>query len=240
VFLGVGSGSTGISDALQNFFSKNSGSSTSISSLQHKTQQHPLDAQAWRDLATAYEAKQQTVNAITALSQYVGLKDKDAGALSELGNEYTTEAQTYATAYQTVEQEIEDDTPADAAFAPASTTPFGKAFSNPSELKDPIAASVESVLQTKESNDLSQYQSALSQAEQTYQKLVKLTPSDPNAQIQLGQAAQQAQDTKVAIAAYTTFLKLAPNDPLASQVRSELKTLKASASASSTSSSGSK
>ena len=239
VFLGVGSGSTGISDALQNFFSQNSGSSTSVSSLLHKTQKDPLNATAWRDLATAYEAKQNTAGAITALTQYVGLKPKDSGALAELGNEYTTQAQTYATAYEADEQVVENETPPAEAFAPAATSPFGKALSNPDELKDPISAAVQSITQTKESNALSQYQNDLSQAEQTYQKLTKLTPNDPNAQIQLGQAAEQNQDTKVAIAAYEKFLKLAPSDPLASQVKSELKTLKSS-STSGTSSSSSK
>jgi tetratricopeptide (TPR) repeat protein len=240
VFLGVGSGSTGISDALQNFFTGKGSSGTSTSGLLKKTEKNPLNAAAWRDLATAYEAKQDTAGAITALSQYVGLKSKDTGALAELGNEYTTQAQQYATAYQNDQTQIELETPASQAFAPASTTPLGKAFSDPNALKDPIASAVQTITQTQESTDLTSYQSATSEAEQTYEKLVKVTPNDPNAQIQLGQAAEAAQDTKVAIAAYTKFLKLAPTDPLASQVKSELKTLNASAAATSTSKSASK
>ena len=230
VFLGIGSGSNGITNALQDafHFGNNSSTGPSISSLESKTQKHPYDAQAWRDLATAYETKQRTDDAITALSQYVVLKPKDTDALSELAGQYNTQAQNYATQYTNLQQQIETQTPASQVFAPASTTPLGKAFSNPDALQDPISNAVQTLLQTQESTAYSSYTQALSQAESTYQKLVKVTPNDPNAQIQLGQAAQNAQDTAVAIAAYTKFLKLAPHDPLAGQVKAQLKTLKAS------------
>jgi len=237
VFLGIGSGSSGITDALQNAFHFGHASSgASISSLESKTQKHPYDAQAWRDLATAYEAKQRTNDAIVALAQYTGLKPKDGDALSELAQQYTTQAQNYATQYTNLQAQIQAQTPASAIFAPSSSTPLGKAFSDPGALQDPIANAVQTDLQTQESDAYSGYTSALTQAEKSYQKLVKLTPNDPNAQIQLGQAAENAQDTAVAIAAFTKFLKLAPHDPLAGQVKQQLKSLKASAAGSSTSS----
>jgi cytochrome c-type biogenesis protein CcmH/NrfG len=240
VFLGVGSGSTGISDALQNLFSSSGGSSTSISSLEKKTQQHPLVASGWRDLATAYEAKQNTAGAITALAQLTALQPKNTDALGELANQYTLQAQQYATDYQTSQQQVQDATPLGQAFAPASTTTFGKIFNDPNGLQDPIAAAVQSLASTVQNTAYTNYQAAQSQAEQTYQKLVKLSPNDPNAQLQLGQSAQSASDTVVAIAAYKKFLKLAPHDPLASQVKQQLALLAASAAASSTSKSGSK
>ena len=58
-------------------------------------------------------------------------------------------------------------------------------------------------------------------AEDAYQKLAKLTPKDPNAQYQLGQAADAAGDTKVALAAYKAVVKLVPvkTDPLRVQRR---------------------
>ncbi len=55
------------------------------------------------------------------------------------------------------------------------------------------------------------------------QKLAKLTPRDVTVQYQLGQAAQQAGDYKTAVAAYSRFLKLAPNDVDAPQVKQLLK-----------------
>jgi predicted TPR repeat methyltransferase len=62
-----------------------------------------------------------------------------------------------------------------------------------------------------------------------------LNPSDATTQIQLGQAAQAAGDSATAIAAYTAFLKLAPTDPLAAQVKQALASLKTSAATSSSS-----
>ena len=53
-------------------------------------------------------------------------------------------------------------------------------------------------------------------------------------QLQLAQTAQQGGDTKVAIAAYERFLKLAPDDPSAPIVAQQLKQLKAPPAASPT------
>jgi cytochrome c-type biogenesis protein CcmH/NrfG len=229
VFLGVGSGSSGISQALQSFFGSSTSSGASISGLQKKTQKNPLNAQAWRDLATAYETKQRTNDAIDALTQYVGLKPNDTGALTELGSQYNQLADGYATDYTNAQTAIAASTPAGAAFVPSSTSPLGKAYTDTNALKDPVTAAVQSLANSKESTAYSNYQQASANAESTFQKLVKLTPKDANAQLELGQSAGAAQDTAVAIAAYQAFLKLAPNDPLASQVKTELKTLKAQA-----------
>ena len=87
VLLGVGSGSTGVSDVLQNAFNFGSGSGTSISSLQKKTEKNPSDSQAWRDLATALEGKQRTQEAVTALQRYTALRPQDQSALQELATQ---------------------------------------------------------------------------------------------------------------------------------------------------------
>jgi len=70
-----------------------------------------------------------------------------------------------------------------------------------------------------------QAQDAASQAVAAYRKIVVLQPGDPNVQLELAQAAQQANDTEAAIAAYTAFLKLAPDDPSAPIVKQQLKQL---------------
>ena len=239
VFLGIGSGSNGITDALQNAFNfGGGGGGTSISSLEKKTEKHPLKAQAWRDLATAYEAKHRTDDAIPALSQYVGLRSKDASALAELANEYTTQSQTYAQQYSVSQQSVSSISLPGSTFAPPATSPLGKAYSDSAALKDPIAAAVQSVSSTTQQTAFSNYQTAQQNAEQTYQKLVKLTPNDANAQLQLGQAAQSAGDTKTAIAAYKKFLKLSPNDAYAAAVKAALKQLEPKPTGSTSKSSG--
>jgi cytochrome c-type biogenesis protein CcmH/NrfG len=241
VFLGIGSGSNGISDALQNAFNfgKTSGGA-SISSLERKTEKHPLDAKAWRDLATAYETKQRTGDAIRALSQYTGLRPKDTGALAELASEYGRQANQSAQAYQDVQTQMLSQVPPAALFAPPASTPFGKAFSDPNALQDPISTTLQQQLQTKQQTALSDYQTAQRNAQQTYQRIVRLTPNDANAQLQLAQAAQAASDPKVALTAYEKFLRLAPQDPLAPQIRQQVKQLKQQLAPATTSKSASK
>jgi tetratricopeptide (TPR) repeat protein len=225
VFFGVGSGSTGLSDVLQNALNFGSSGGSSISGLVKKTNKHPQDAKAWRDLATAYEQKQRTQDAVNALERYSALRPKDQGALAELASQYGTLATSYSNDYLNAQQASAAQASPGAAFAPGATTPFGKAFNDPAALKDPIAAAVQTLASTQESTALTNYQTAQTNAENAYKKLSALTPSDATTQIQLGQAAQAANDTKVAIAAYKKFLTLAPDDPLAPQVKKVLKSL---------------
>ena len=84
VIFGVGSGSTGISDALQNFFNRSSSSSASASSLRKKAEQHPQQAKLWHDLATKLEADGKLDDAITALTRYLALRPKSQTVLQEL------------------------------------------------------------------------------------------------------------------------------------------------------------
>jgi cytochrome c-type biogenesis protein CcmH/NrfG len=235
VFFGVGSGSTGISDVLQNAFSfGNTSGGSSISKLQSKAEKHPNDATAWRDLATALEQKQRTQDAVIALERYSALKPKDQGALAELAAEYGTLATNYSNDYSAAQQAMaEQESPA-AAFAPPSSTALGKAFADPTALKDPISAAVATLSAAKQQTAYTNYQTAQQSAEAAYKKLVALNPSDATSQIQLGQAAQAAQDPATAIAAFKAFLKLAPTDPLAPQVKQALKTLKTQTAASTT------
>jgi cytochrome c-type biogenesis protein CcmH/NrfG len=227
VFLGIGSGSTGITGALQQAFNfGHSAGGTSISSLKKKTEKHPGNAQDWRALATAYETKQQTANAIAALKKYTALRPKDTSALAELGSEYSDEAQTYATQYQVAAAQGQNQGSAGDAFAPPSTTPLGKAFNDPNALKDPIAAAVQAAASANEDTAFQSYQAAQIGATTAYRELVTLTPNDANAQLELGQAAQAANATQVSITAYEKFLKLAPHDPLAAQVKSQLASLR--------------
>ena len=229
VFFGVGSGSTGISDALQNAFSFGGSGGTSISKAEKKTEKHPQDAKAWRDLATAYEQKQRTQDAINALERYTALKPKDEGGLAELAAQYSQLATKYSNDYAAAQAQVASQQLPSAAFAPPASTPLGKAFGDAGALKDPIAAAVQDLVSQKQNTAYSSYQAAQRNAESTYKKIVALNPNDATSQIQLGQAAQAANDTATAIAAYEKFVKLAPTDPLTPQVKNALKQLRATA-----------
>lgn len=228
VLLGVGSGSTGISDMFQNAFNFGSSGGTSISKLQSEVAHQPGNASAWRDLATAYETKQRTQDAVGALDQYTTLRPKDTSALSELASQYSTLAQGYAADYQNAQAQAAAASPT-AALAPAANTPFGKIFNDPRGLQDPIGAVASSQAQSSAQTAFTSYQSAQQNAEKTLEKLAKLTPKDVTVQYQLGQAAQAAGDAKTAVKAYNAFLKLSPNDVDAPQVKQLLKQAQAQA-----------
>jgi tetratricopeptide (TPR) repeat protein len=231
VLLGVGSGSTGLSDVFQNAFNFGSSNGTSISSLQHKVEKQPKNATAWRDLATAYEQKQRTSDAVSALERYTALRPKDQTALSELASQYTTLSQTYAADYQAAQDTATAASPA-ATFAPAASTTFGKIFNDPNGLQDPIGAVISSQAQQRSQTALASYQGAQKSAEAALQRLAKLAPRDVTVQYQLGQAAQQAGDYKGAVAAYSRFLKLSPDDVDAPRVKQLLKAAKSLAASS--------
>lgn len=226
VVFGVGSGS-GVGQVLQNFFSNSSGGSgASIGSLQHKVAKDPGDAKAWRDLATAYEQKQRTQDAVVALQHYTALRPKDTGALSELGSQYSSLAQQDYTNYANAAQQAQLASP-QTTFTPPSTTPLGKAFASPTALQDPISQIASSSASSTEQAAFTSYRTAQSEAEVAYKKLAAMTPNDVNAQFELGQAAEQAGDLRTAEKAYERFLRLSPNDVDAPQVRSVLKAVKA-------------
>lgn len=236
VLLGVGSGSNGLTQAFQSAFNFGSGGGTSISSLKKKVAKHPESAADWRALATAYEAKHETQNAITALQRYTSLAPKDSSGLSELASEYSSQASVEATNYQNAQVAAETASP-EVAFALPATSTFGKIFSDPKGLQDPIAQVISTAAETKGQAAYSAYANDERQAEDAFQKVGKLTPTDPDVQYELGQAATSAGDFKTAVAAYERFLKLSPGDVDAAQVRSLLKQVKAEAKASAASSS---
>ena len=69
VLLGVGSGSNGLSDIFQSAFgSARRAAAPRSAASQKKVDKQPQNAAAWRDLATAYEQKQRTQEAVSALS----------------------------------------------------------------------------------------------------------------------------------------------------------------------------
>jgi cytochrome c-type biogenesis protein CcmH/NrfG len=220
VFFGVGSGSTGISDALQSAFHFGSSGGSSISSLQKKVAKHPNDPTAWHNLASAYEQKQKTAEAVVALQRVVALRPKDQDALSELAAEQTQLANSYGTQLQTLSA-ANATVAASAAFQPAPTSALGKIYG-----QNPIANAVQQSAQTAVSDLQQKVLNADGDAERSYKQLAKLNPNDATTQLSLGQAAQTANDIPTAVVAYSKFLKLAPDDPLAPQVRKLLKALR--------------
>jgi predicted Zn-dependent protease len=225
VLLGVGSGSSGISDILGNLLSGSTASGASLSSLQKQTVAHPKSATAWLNYATRLEQVQQDANAITALEQYIKLRPKDQNQLAELASLNLDRADAWYTLFGNAETLEQSLAPTPLLTANASS-PLGKALA--ALPADPVESAVSAGLNTEISTDEEEFNSYLDSRMTVLQQLVKLTPDNALNQDELAQAAQEANDPSVAIAAYKAVVKLVPNDTLATTARQQIASLKAS------------
>ena len=236
VFLGVGSGSTGISEIVNSFFNGTSASSTSLSSLQKKTVSSPKDAAAWLAYANALQQHNELDDAASALTSYLALRPKDSDALRQLAAIYLRRASDWQTLYADSVQREQSLAPSP-VLAPSSTSKLGQAAAS---LTTPLSSAVSSQLATQTNNEYSQFANYLSERLDVWKKLGKLNPDDATTQLSLAQAASDAGQAAVAVTAYKKFLALAPTDSQAPTARQQLKALeaqlKASAKASASSS----
>jgi tetratricopeptide (TPR) repeat protein len=216
-FLGVGSGANGGLDQLFSGLNIFSSGGTSVSKAQKEIKDHPNAAKGYRDLATAYEAKSDTANAISALQQYTVQKPKDVSVWNELGGLQLTQAQNYLTQYQAANQAAQLAAPS-ATFLP--TGKLGQAIGT-NQLEQSAAADANASVQDLQSKT----QLAFTNSVASYQRVTKLQPNNPDGWFQLAQTAQQSGDTKTAVAGYKRYLKLNPNSTNASQIRSLIKEL---------------
>jgi tetratricopeptide (TPR) repeat protein len=217
-FLGVGSGSNSGLDQLFSGLNIFSSGGNSVSKALKETQKNPNDPKGYRALATAYEAKGDTANAITTLERYTSLKPKDAQAWGELGGLQLTQAQNYTTQYQAASANQQSAAPSQ-GFRP-TTGKLATALGT-----DPIEQAASSVASTA-TNDLYQKTSlAYTSAISSYKQLVKLQPKNANAEFQLAQAAQTAGDSTTAVAAYKAYLKINPSSSVADQIKQLIKQL---------------
>ena len=207
-FLGVGSGSgAGLGDVFNNIFNRGS-SGPSVEKLQKQVAEHPKNAQAYLDLGQALEQHQRTDEAIAAYEQYSTLRPRSVDGLEKLVLLYETRLQQQTQDYQlaaAATSAIVD--PVEFRLAGESALRRGLA-ANP----DPIAravATANSGLVNQASFQLSQTRGA---AVDLYQRIAKLQPADPSAQLQVGIAAQRAGDLPTALATYRLFVKKFPDD----------------------------
>jgi tetratricopeptide (TPR) repeat protein len=216
VGFGVGAGGVGIGDIL-----KGSGGGSgvpSISSSQKRIEKNPTDAQAYRDLATAYQTKGDVDNAISALSQFTNLKPKNVDVLRELAALYLRKASDAQQRAQVEQLRAQYLAPASAVLS--SLTIGQKSFD-----VDPLNQALAAQASEAANAAYGEVQSAAQSAVDSYKRIAAAQPRNPTVQLELAQTAQSTSDTTTAIAAYKKFLKLAPNDPSVPDVKRLLKQL---------------
>ncbi len=210
VGFGVGAGGIGIGDVFRD--AAGDTGVPSISDSEQKVLENPKDAQAFKDLATAHQAEGNIDEAIEAMQNYVALRPRNTDALRELAALYlqqATEAQQRAQIYQVRSEYLAPGSIRDTIFQ-LNGSPL---------TPDPITSAVSTSYDVEIQAAVSEIQTASSQAVEQYKKIAEIQPDDPNVQLELAQAAQSANDVTTTIAAYEAFLKLAPDDPTAPEVR---------------------
>jgi len=223
VFLGVGSGSTGIGDLLQgHLFGGNSGSSTSsqISDKQQAIRQHPNDVSLYLDLAGLYQTDNKEAQALAALQNAQKVAPNNLDILNRIAGIYSAQAAREADRYNTLLTAYGQN----AASPPGvdTSTELGQAITS-----DPYTQGLQRQLNEAYTKVTGSY----TKAESVYRQAAtaaKGTSGEPTALLQWASAATSANDGNGAITAYERFLKVAPDDTNAPTVRQTLAQLKAS------------
>jgi tetratricopeptide (TPR) repeat protein len=223
VVFGVGANNagTGIGDILRDGGSGGDGA-ISVSEARERVAENPKSAEAQRELATALETDGRNDEAITALTAYTKLRPKDADALRELAGLYLTKGNTFQTQAQN-------------AQIRAGYLSAGSTFGEPLQLgkggatlgEDPITTAITTEANEEINSALGASQEAYGAALATYKQLVALSPRDPDAQLELAQAATQVRDYPAAIAAYKRYLVLAPDNTDAEIIKAQIEQLQA-------------
>lgn len=222
VVFGVGSDlPSGVADIIRG---SGGGGGASVDDAAKRAQANPKDADAWRDYASALQQAGRTDEAIAPMEQYVALRPKDTASLSTLASLYLIKAQTLSAQFQDAQTQSALLNPGQ-PFTLPSDSPFGKAFAT-----NPVTDAVVGQTSTRVNDLYTKAVQAYQQAKLKYAQLADLEPNDASVQIQLAQAAENANDIPSAIAAYKQFLKLAPDDPSAAAVKDRLKLLESSSS----------
>jgi len=221
VVFGVGSGGgIGLGDL---FGTGGSGQTASESKAREAIKKNPDNAQAYQDLSNALQTKGDLRGATSALETYTQLRPQNTDALAALAGLYTAlgfRLQTEITAAQESAQSSSFATALDPGLQAGNQSAVGT---------NAIFQSLADRANSKLTVLYQRQQDDFNKAEKVSKKIVALNPKDANSQLNLGQAAQTAGDTKGAIAAYKKFIKLAPDDPNVAAVKQQIKALRQAA-----------
>lgn len=226
VVFGVGSDVPGgVADLFQGRSFSSDG--PSVESAQEKVDENPRDATALRELATALVSDGHADEALPVLERYARLRPRDDASLRELASLYLARAGRLRAEAQQAQARLQFANP-DSDLLPPASTPLGRALAD-----RPISNAVASEAQTELSDKVQQMQATYRKALETYQRIVVLRPEDAPVQLDLADAALNAGDNALALAAYKRFLELTPDATEAPQVKALITQLEGSANSSS-------
>jgi tetratricopeptide (TPR) repeat protein len=219
VLFGVGSSNSGLGDIFNGIRGNGSGQ-PSVKKAEGETAQHPKSPQAWHDLATAYETKGDLAGAIGAWQTYTTLRPKDVEGWTQLATDYSQQFNEQTAVAQAAQ--VEAQSTQTATFGPPPDSPLGRALAN---VPDPIGEAVSGSASQRFNDALNARQETANKRVDAYAKVAELQPAEPAAQLQLADAAKDAGNGPVAIAAYAKFIKLAPDDNQVPYAKSQIKAI---------------
>jgi tetratricopeptide (TPR) repeat protein len=217
VLFGVGTGFGGLQDIILQ--ERATGGGPSENDARDEIKENPNNPQGYRDLATALQNNGKSDESIEPLARYVALRPNDIDAQRELAGLYLRQAETYRTQAIAAQVALQDDVPG-TTFQPSSSSKIGQALGS-----DPISEALSTTHNTALNDAFTKLTSSYTKAVAAYKVVAKAQPRDPAVQFELAQTAEAANDLPTAVAAYKTFLELAPEDQSAAAVRQHLKDL---------------
>jgi tetratricopeptide (TPR) repeat protein len=230
---GVGSGSN---FSLSDIIGGNSGGSSSSANtgnagaLLKQVKLHPNNAALWTQLSEAYSTNNQTLLAVKAAEHATKLQPNNvegrktlAGLYSAQANVLTTQAQNLYTEAYNLQQQDPGSSPFQAA---PSTSPLGTSLQDPFSQAASSQISVQISQLESQSNALAtQAQTYNSKALAQYHLIVNKHVGDAQSWLQYATTAEQVGNNNAALQGYKTFLRLVPDDPIAPQVRTKVKSI---------------
>jgi tetratricopeptide (TPR) repeat protein len=216
VAFGVGGNipGTGLGDLFQGRFGGNTG--PSVGEARDEIEDNPENATAYRELGEAYVTEGKHDEAITAYEDYLERRPRDVEVKRTLAGLYLTRANTAREEYAEIYAEYESQG-GGGLFTPAPTTDFGRA------LTGKIDQEVQAIYSERLGEVSQRMQASFGKAATLYSQVVATRPDDEALlQLQLGDAAYQAQRIPLALRAYKRFLVLAPDDQNAAYAKEQI------------------
>lgn len=219
-FIGFGIGGTGgggVADAIGDIFGRSGDALPSVSEAASRLADNPNDPEARQEYADALFAAQQLDEAEAAYISYLELVPDDTQALRQLAviyQEDTAEALNRANALQ---QDAVLADPSTAILFDPTSTPFTQALA-----RNDLERAVAGVLSADAAAAFDEAAETAGPWIETLERLATIEPNSPTLQLQIGQAAEIANDNERAIAAYLRALELDPSGGAAVQVRDQI------------------
>lgn len=233
VFAGIGSGG-GLSLADLIGRSQNASptptttaSDASVKKAEAAAKEAPKDPQAWIELAQAEIAAGQLDEVAAAAKKAVALAPRDAAVQSAVADVYLAQAaailQKAQAEYAAAQSEglVDGRTPVPQQVVPGQANGLDAFLAAQQAVQSAVSAAASAKVGPLQTQANDAYQAAVAA-----QKVVtEVKADDPAAWFRLAQIETSANDAQGAIDAYRMFIKLAPEDPLVSKVKEEIKRL---------------